>query len=221
MRTLHPDCTHADVMLTGRERFSSMAAATFESKGGRWQRVRDLKSLEVYLRTQGFAVKQYAKDGRLLAEYGPPPPPRATPVKIVRVNIPEDQDWRELELDEAGEQLNVERPKTDHETIASIEDEWLAEQRARGETLDSSKFVGVRKTNGSDPLMRHVFGSEWSEGMKVFELQAACRKREIEFDKSDNRQALIEKLKADDSKRSEADAARRAREGLTDEVQAS
>lgn len=218
MRTLHPDCAYADVMLAGRERFSSMNVATFDSKGGRWQRVRDLKSLAVYVRTRGFAVKQYDKDGRSLAEYGLPPPPRPTPVKIVKANIPPDLDWRELELDAAGEQLEGRKP-TAHEEIASIEDQWLAEQKARGETLDGSKFVGVRKTSGTDPLLRHVFGTDWSESMKVFELQAACRRREIEFDKGDNRTALIDKLKADDSKRSDADAAQRAREGLTDEVQ--
>lgn len=218
MRTLHPEFAYAEVKLTGRERFSSMAADTFETKGGRWQKVHDKKSVAVYCRTQGFGVKQYDKAGKLLAESGDPPPPRVTPTKVVKANIAKDLDWRELELDDAGEQLEAKTP-TPEEQLAAIEDSWLAELRAKGETLDT-KVGKVQKVGVGDPLMRHIFADDWSPESKVFELQATCRKRGIEFDKSDNRNALIEKLKADDAKRVEATKAREIREGLSDEVQA-
>lgn len=209
MRTLHSECVFADVKLTGRERFSSMAADTFDSKGGRWQRVHDLKSLAVYIRTQGFTVKQYDKNGNVLAETGDPLPPRPTPVKIVKANIKPELDWKELDLDDAGAQLEA-NAMLPAEEIAAIEDRWLEEQRANGETLDT-KVGPVKKVGADDPLMRHVFGDDWSEDMKVFELQAVCRKRGIDFEKSDNRSTLIEKLQTSDDERAAIEQARRAR----------
>lgn len=218
MRTLHPECAFADVKLTGRERFSSMAAETFDSKGGRWQRVHDLRSVAVYLRTQGFTVKQYDKNGNVIAETGDPVPPRPTPVKVVRANIKPELDWRELDLDDAGAQLEA-QATLPAEQIAEIEDRWLEEQRSNGEMLDT-KVGKMLRVGSADPLMRHVFGDEWQNDMKVFELQAVCRKRGIDFEKSDNRSSLIEKLTADDAERARVERERREREGLSDGLQA-
>ena len=215
MRTLHPECTHAMVKLEGRKRHSSMSCGTFESRNGRFQRVSDKKAIALYLTTNGFTVRQYDKDKKLLAEAGEAPPAKVQPVKVVKANLAKTQEWSDIEHDD---------DEMEDKIIDSVnaEQRWLDEINARPdddqgvEVEVAGEPVKVVADAGDTEIMRHVFAADWTDSMRTFELQAAARKRGLEVEKSAKKAELVELLRADDAARSEQDAAMRQREGIAD-----
>jgi hypothetical protein len=192
------------VKLVGRKRATSFKY-TFDSRGELFQRVTDLAMVDWCLSNQGFVVHQYDASGKLLAESGQTTPVKAQPVKVVKAGIGKNENWSMLELEVP------EQPKT----ASEIEQEWLAEEieaerqreaaEKRGEApkTEQTEIGKVVDEAGEHPLMRHVFGDDWSDSDNNFKLQAAARKRGIDFDKSATRDELIEMLRASDRARAE------------------
>lgn len=198
----HPDCKYAQVKLVGRKRAASLKY-TFESRGEMFQRVKDPAMIDWCLSTQGFVVQQYGEDGKNLAESGQMNPEKVKPIKVVKADIGGREDWSMLELD------SPEQPKSASEAEA----EWLAEEieaerqrelaESRGDAPKSEETDAGKLVDKSDkhPLMKHIFGDDWSESDNNFKLQAAARKRGLEVEKSATRDELLDMLRASDRER--------------------
>jgi hypothetical protein len=175
---------------------------TFDSRGELQQPVHDLEMIDWCLRTQGFVVYQFDKDGNQIVESGKINKPKAKPLKVVKADLKRGENWSMLELDPP------EQPKTESE----IEQEWLAEQaQAERERLEaekrgdkpqreSSEFGTVIDKAGDQPIMNKIFGSDWSEDDGVFELRATAKKKGLKPSKKSTKADLVAMLRAHDSK---------------------